>query len=150
MTTRNISMSRSAATTASSQMIMDGLFMKHLLIFAVAFFTFCAHASAKDWYEKSCTPTQIAKDGSYYVGGTYNKYHAHVASTFVSLYSENNNSTPVNKNTANCAVLNQAIADVGGGGYASPADVSTCLIAACVNYCTWNRGDQHVSLTEAT
>lgn len=138
MTIRNIIISRSAAATISSQMTMERRFLRDSLFFAFAFLAFCTHASAKDWYEKHCTPTQKANDGSYYVGGTYNKYHAHVGSTFVSTYSANNETTPVKQGRAYCAVLNRAIADVPGGEYATPADVSTCLVAACVNYCTWN------------
>jgi hypothetical protein len=126
------------ALDAASRMTMKRRLMSDLPLFAFVFLALCTHASAKEWYEKHCTPTQIARDGSYYVGGTYNKHHAHVGSTFVSIYSANNNSTPVNKNKANCAVLNQAIADVVGGGYDYPGDVSTCLIAACVHYCDWN------------
>ncbi|MBE0620504.1 MAG: hypothetical protein IH605_07940 [Burkholderiales bacterium] len=89
---------------------------------------------ARDWYEKFCTATQKDRDGNYYVGGAYNKYHMHVGSDFIAMFSKNNNSKPVAGGQANCDVLDQAIRDVAGGGYASPGDVTTCLNAARNNY----------------
>ena len=89
---------------------------------------------AKDWYEKSCTLKQKDKAGNGYVGGAYNKYHLHIGSDFLSVYSKNNESKPVTKGIANCAGLGQAIADVAGGGYASAGDVTACLNAAKTNY----------------
>ena len=89
---------------------------------------------AKDWYEKSCTATQKDKAGNYYVGGQFNKSHLHIGPTFLSVFSSNNNSKPVTSGKENCAVLNQAIADVAGGGYASAGDVTACLNAAKTYY----------------
>ncbi len=95
-------------------------------------------AFAKEWYEKSCTSSGKDKAGNWYVGGPYNKSHLHIGSDFLSVFSTNNNSKPETSGKVNCSLLNQAIKDVAGGGYTSPADVTTCLIAACETSCTWN------------
>ena len=95
-------------------------------------------AFAKEWYEKSCTNSGKDKDGNWYVGGPYNKSHLHIGPNFLSIFSTNNKSKPETSGKVNCAVLNQAIQDVPDGDYKTPADVTTCLIAACQTSCTWN------------
>ena len=68
----------------------------------------------------------------------FNKSHLHIGPNFLSVFSNNNTSKPETSGKVNCAVLNQAIQDVPGGGYTTPADVTTCLVAACQTSCTWN------------
>lgn len=92
---------------------------------------------AKEWYEKSCTATGKDKEGNWYVGGPFNKSHLHIGPNFLSVFSDNNNSKPETSGKVNCSLINQAIQDVPGGGYTSPGDVTTCLIAACEASCTW-------------
>lgn len=94
-------------------------------------------ATAKTWYEKSCTSYGKDKAGNWYVGGPYNKSHLHIGSNFISVFSTNNNSKPETAGKANCTLLKAALGDVSGGGYSSAADVTACLQAACtVNGCT--------------
>lgn len=110
--------------------------MKIVITISILFVSiFSTNLSARDWYEKSCTPTQKDKVRNYYVGGQYNKNHLHVGSDFIHITSDNNRSKPVTSGKANCSLLDQAISDVGGGGFAIPADVTTCLNAAKDFYC---------------
>lgn len=98
-------------------------------------------AFAKEWYEKSCTKSGMDTDGNWYVGGPFNKYHLHIGPDFLSVHSDNNESKPETSGRVNCAVLNRAIKDVPAGGYTTPDEVTTCLIAACQTSCTWNADD---------
>ena len=69
-------------------------------------------ATAKTWYEKSCTSYGKDKAGNWYVGGPYNKSHLHIGSNFISVFSTNNNSKPETAGKANCTLLKAALGDV--------------------------------------
>ena len=110
--------------------------MNKVITFSILISTMLCSTSifAKDWYEKSCTLTEKDKAGNWYVGGERGKSHLHIGSGFISVYSQNNKSKLDTNGKENCTVLNQAIADVAGGGYASPADVTACLNAFKTQY----------------
>lgn len=115
--------------------------MARLLICAAAAgVLFCStEASAKEWYEKSCTKTGNDQDMNWYVGGPGNKSHLHIGKDFVSVFSSNYNGKVEQGGKFNAANLNTAYSSAPDGGYTSLADVQTCLQAACTaNGYTWS------------
>jgi hypothetical protein len=104
-------------------------------------------ASAREWYEKSCTKYGVDQAKNWYVGGPGNKSHLHIGSDFVSVYSSNYNGKVEQGGVFNASNLNTAYSSAPDGGYTSLTDVQTCLQAACTangynwsatgpNYCT--------------